>query len=195
MKQEPSTRLQLPDFPDKSIALIGMMGAGKTTIGRRLALMLGWPFRDADEEIEKACAMAVSDYFTQYGEEAFRKGERRVIRRLLTEEPTHVLATGGGAFCDARTRQMMHDHAVTVWLRADLETLVKRTSHRDTRPLLRGKDSESVLRKLLEKRSPFYAEADIIVDSVPGPHKKTLALVIEALKNWQGAQQKRISAK
>jgi shikimate kinase len=139
------------------------MGAGKTTIGRRLAERLKLPFRDADAEIELAAARSVSEIFQDLGENEFRSGEHRVIARLLGDPP-HVLATGGGAYLHADTRALMRERAVTVWLKADLEVLARRVSRRDTRPLLRGKDPLQVLRAQAEARYPFYAQADVTVE-------------------------------
>ena len=164
----------------KTIVLVGIMGVGKTTVGKRLAAILDLPFFDADEEIEKAAGMSVAEYFEKYGEAEFRKGERRVIRRLLGEG-RHVLATGGGAFTDPKTRKMIKQKAVSVWLKADLDVVVERTSRRDTRPLLRGKDPREVLSRLLDERSPYYAEADIHLKTKDGPHAKTAEKIISAL--------------
>jgi shikimate kinase len=152
-----------PELRRKTIALVGLMGAGKTTIGRRLAERLKLPFRDADAEIELAAARSVSEIFQDLGENEFRSGEHRVIARLLSDAP-HVLATGGGAYLHADTRALMRERAVTVWLKADLEVLARRVSRRDTRPLLRGKDPLQVLRAQAEARYPFYAQADVTVE-------------------------------
>jgi len=131
--------------------LVGLMGAGKSTVGRRLAAALGHPFIDADAEIEKAAGRSVADIFETYGEEAFRSGERRVIARLLDSSPV-VLATGGGAFMDEETRALVKERAVSIWLRADIDVLMKRVSKRDTRPLLRVEDPRKVMEKLIEER-------------------------------------------
>jgi shikimate kinase len=173
----------------RTIALVGLMGAGKTTIGRRLAHALGVPFRDADEEIERAAGLSIQEIFDRHGECEFRRGERRVIARLLEEAP-HVLATGGGAFMEPETRALMRAKAVTVWLRADLETLLRRVSRRDHRPLLKREDPAIVMQRLMAQRYPIYAEADIVVDTGAGPHGGAVRAVIEALKAWraQGAQ-------
>lgn len=179
-----ASTVYLSDFPDKTIALVGMMGVGKTTLGRRLAQAIGWPFFDVDAEIEEAAGMPVADLFEQYGEEAFRKGERRVIRRLL-KGPRHVLATGGGAFANDKTRDLLKRRAVTVWLRADLETIVERTSLRDTRPLLRGGDARAKIESLLTAREPAYANADLVVDSVDGPHKNTIRVLLDRLEDYR----------
>ena len=144
------TRLLLPD---RTIVLIGLMGVGKTTAGRRLAATLDRPFKDADEEVERAAGRTVSEIFDDFGEVAFRDGERKVIARLL-EAPPMVLALGGGAFVDPATRKLVRDGAVSVWLRADVDTLVRRVTKRDTRPLLRHGDPHSILSALLERRTP-----------------------------------------
>ena len=138
------------------------MGVGKSTIGRRLAQAMGLPFRDADQEIEAAASRSIPEIFAELGEAEFRAGERRVIGRLLQEEP-HVLATGGGAFMDPQTRELMKEKAITVWLKADLDVLVRRVGRKNTRPLLAGKDPRMVLQELMERRYPVYAEADITV--------------------------------
>jgi shikimate kinase len=166
---------------DRTIALVGLMGAGKTTIGRRLAAALGVGFRDADEEIVRAAGRSIADIFAEQGEIEFRRGERRVIARLLGETP-HVLATGGGAFIDPSTRALMRERAITVWLRAPLDVLMRRVAKRNDRPLLKEDDPEAVMRRLMEARYPIYAEADVTVDSANGPHNAAVADVITALK-------------
>ncbi|MEQ8602715.1 MAG: shikimate kinase [Marivibrio sp.] len=148
----------------RTVALIGMMGAGKTAIGRQLAKRLGAPFLDADKEIEKAAGCTVAEIFAEHGEAHFRDGERRVIARLL-DGPPAVLATGGGAYMNAQTRALLSERATTVWLKADFETLWKRVSKRGHRPLLKTEDPQGTLRRLLAEREPVYAEADLIVDS------------------------------
>jgi shikimate kinase len=147
----------------RSIVLVGLMGAGKSSIGRRLAKRLNMPFRDADDEIAKAAGCSVEDIFGLYGEEAFRDGERKVIMRLLDGKPI-VLATGGGAFMDETLRAKIAARGVSVWLRVDLDTLVARTEHRGGRPLLKNKDVRTTLQALMEQRSPVYALADLTVD-------------------------------
>jgi shikimate kinase len=153
----------------RTVALVGMMGAGKSAVGKRLAAKLDVAFRDADQEIEAAAGCSVSEIFERFGEPAFRDGERKVIARLLTEEP-HVLATGGGAFINAETRARIKDGAISVWLRVPLDTLVARVGRRDTRPLLRNGDPREILEKLMKEREPIYAEADLVIDSEPGAH-------------------------
>ncbi len=169
---------------DKTIVLVGLMGVGKTTVGRRLAKRLGLPFVDADSEIEKAAGCRIPDIFECFGEPAFRDGEMRVICRLLEGEP-HVLATGGGAFMNDQTRQAIKDHAVSVWLKADVATLVERTSRRENRPLLKTGDPVKILSDLAETRNPVYAEADLIVESTDGPHEQVVEAIIRALQDHQ----------
>lgn len=172
--------MSLQCAPDKTITLIGLMGVGKTTVGRRLAQALDLPFRDADEEIERAAGRSVSEIFADFGEAGFREGERKVIARLL-QEPPMVLALGGGAFVDPDTRALIKAHATSVWLTADVETLVARVKRRDSRPLLRGRNPRTVLGELLEKRTPAYAEADLHVDAGGSSHQGTLDRILEAL--------------
>ena len=163
-----------------SIVLVGLMGAGKSAIGRRLASRLGMPFVDADTEIERAAGCSISDIFELHGEAAFRDGERRVIARLLAR-PAHVLATGGGAFMDAGTRAAIRESGISVWLRADLDLLVSRVSRRSNRPLLAGGDPRTILQRLMDERHPTYAEADVVVDSMDGPHEQTVEAVLSAV--------------
>src|ERR1700739_259125 len=165
---------------DRTIALVGLMGAGKTTVGRRLAQALGMPFRDADAEIEAAAGRSVSDIFQASGETAFRDGERRVIARLLNEPP-HVLATGGGAFIDDETRAVINDRAISVWLKADVESLARRVARRDTRPLLAGKDPLEVLRSHALARYDRYGEAHIVVETGDFAHQTAVDSIIAAL--------------
>lgn len=165
----------------RTIALVGMMGAGKTTIGRRLAQALHLPFVDADAEIVAAAGQSVQEIFDQHGECEFRRGERQVISRLL-EGPVHVLATGGGAFVDPRTRELMKERAISVWLKAPLEVLMKRVGKRDDRPLLKEPDPRAVMQRLLAEREPFYAEADIVIESGAAPHNNAVASVLRTLR-------------
>jgi shikimate kinase len=174
---------------DRSVILVGMMGAGKTSVGKRLAAALGVAFRDADVEIEEAAGCTVNEIFDRLGEPAFREGERKVIARLLGEPP-HVLATGGGAFMDPQTRAAIKERAISVWLKADLDLLLNRVSRKDTRPLLRNTDPRAVLEKLLKEREPVYAEADIIVMSDAGPHETVVKRIIKALKPRQNGDRK-----
>jgi shikimate kinase len=164
----------------KTIALVGLMGVGKSSIGRRLANALGMPFRDADHEIEAAAGCSVSEIFDKFGEAAFRDGERRVIARLLGAPP-HVLATGGGAFNDQETRRLIRANAVSIWLRADLEVLAARVRKRDTRPLVIGKEPMDVLRVQARDRYPNFAEADLVVDTGESPHHVTVEAIVRAL--------------
>jgi shikimate kinase len=172
---------------DRTIALVGLMGAGKTTIGRRLATALGVPFRDADEEIVRAAGMSIEDIFAQQGECEFRRGERRVIARLV-KEPPHVLATGGGAFVDPSTRALLNEQALTIWLRAPLEVLLKRVARRNDRPLLKEDDPEAVMRRLIDVRYPLYAEAHITIESANGPHNSAVGDVLAAIRAHQAKQ-------
>ena len=165
---------------ERSIALIGLMGAGKTTVGRRLAQRLGLPFVDADEEIEAAAGMTITEIFQMFGEDYFRDGERRVIARLIDGSPK-VIATGGGAFMNERTRALILDKTTAVWLEADLETLVDRVRRRSTRPLLKDRDPRQVLTDLAAARNPVYALAPIHVRSQPSPHDATVRAILRAL--------------
>lgn len=170
----------------KTIALVGLMGAGKSSIGRRLAQRLGLPFIDADSEIEAAADATIEEIFQRHGEAAFRDGERRVIARIL-DSPIHVLATGGGAFMDASTRALLRARAVTLWLRADIELMLARVGRRGNRPLLKSGDPRAVLEQLMQQRYPIYAQADITVDSVDGPPEATVERVMAALARHLGA--------
>jgi shikimate kinase len=176
----------------RSIVLVGLMGAGKTTVGRRLARRLGLAFIDADAEIERAAGCSVADIFDIHGEAAFRDGERKVIARLLSGPP-HVLATGGGAFLDPQTRKTVRRRAVSVWLRAETPVLLKRVLRRDTRPLLRQGDPAEILDRLVKSRYPVYAEADIVVDSGEGPHEQVVAAIVEKLVQYQASQKNQAS--
>lgn len=173
-------------MPDRTVALVGLMGAGKSAIGRRLAQRLGLPFVDADVEIEAAAGCSIEEFFERYGEAQFRAGERRVIKRLL-DGPPIVLATGGGAFMDAQTRALMRQRAVTVWLRAELPLLLERVGRRSNRPLLKQDDPEAVLQRLMAVRYPVYAEADITIESRDAPAERTTDDVIAALTQFFAA--------
>ena len=164
----------------RSVVLVGLMGAGKTTVGRRLAGALGLAFVDADSEIEAAAGQSIPEIFAQYGEAYFRDGERRVIARLLEGGP-QVLATGGGAFMDADTRERIAEKGVSVWLRADIDLLMKRVLRRSHRPLLMQKDPEAVMRRLIDERYPVYAQAQIVVDSSDVPHDAIVARIVDQL--------------
>jgi len=171
---------------DRPLVLVGLMGAGKSCIGRRLAQRLRLPFIDADREIELAAGCSIPEIFSRHGEQAFRDGERRVILRLL-ESPPFVLATGGGAFMDPRTRAAIRERAISIWLRADLDLLVRRTGRRGDRPLLQVEDPRAKLAELMDSRYPVYAEADLTVDSQDGPPDATLERVLEALSAFDPA--------
>ena len=164
----------------RTIALVGLMGVGKSSVGRRLANALGLPFRDADAEVEIAAGRSIPEIFAELGEPAFRDGERRVIARLL-EGPAHVLATGGGAFMNDDTRALIKARAVSVWLKTDLEVLSRRVGRKDSRPLLAGQDPLDVLRAQAAARYPAYAEADITVETGDSAHHVTVGQVIDAL--------------
>jgi shikimate kinase len=166
--------------PSRTIVLVGLMGAGKSKIGRRLAARLNLPFFDSDHEIEMAADESIEEIFANRGERVFRDGERRVIARLL-DQPVHVLATGGGAFMDEVTRRVIERRGVSVWLRADLDVLVLRVSRRDNRPLLKVGDTRTVLGELIERRYPVYGEANVIVESGEGSPELTVTRAIAAL--------------
>ena len=172
---------------ERSIVLVGLMGAGKSSIGRRLGQGLGCPFVDADREIETAAGCSIEDIFERHGEAAFRDGERRVIARLL-RGPRQVLATGGGAFMDPRTRAAIRERGISVWLRADLDLLVRRTGRRNNRPLLKGKDRRAILQDLIDERYPVYAEADVAVDIDDSPPDVTTGRVRAAIEAFVLAQ-------
>lgn len=175
---------------ERPIALVGMMGAGKTTVGRRLATRLQRHFIDSDAEIEKAAGMSITDIFASHGEADFRAGETRVIARIL-KEPGLVLGTGGGAFINEDTRALIKSEAVTVWLKADFELLFTRVSRKSNRPLLQTENPRETLKKLIEDRSPIYAEADVTVISRDVPHDRVAADTILALLAYlKGANDK-----
>ncbi|ALJ11698.1 shikimate kinase [Sphingopyxis macrogoltabida] len=165
---------------ERSIVLVGLMGSGKSTIGRRLAQRLGMRFADADDEIERAAGMTISDIFARFGEAHFRDGERRVIQRLLTGKPL-VLATGGGAFINDDTRALILESSLCIWLDADIPTLVDRVARRSHRPLLKDRDPGEVLRELAAVRNPIYAEAHLRVSSASTPHEHTVRAIMEAI--------------
>jgi shikimate kinase len=169
-----------PPIQERAIVLVGLMGAGKSTIGRRLAAALKLPFHDADAEIETAAGCSISDFFERYGEPAFREGERRVIARLLTG-PRHVLATGGGAFMDATTRALIKQLGLSIWLRADIGLLMERVLKRPTRPLLKNANPRETMERLMKERYPVYAEADVTIDSNGGPHDAIVQAILARL--------------
>jgi shikimate kinase len=166
--------------PSSSIVLVGLMGAGKSTVGRRLAARLGLAFADSDEEIERAAGRSINEIFQRFGESEFRDGERRVIARLVAGPPK-VIATGGGAFMNENTRTLILGNCISVWLDADVATLAERVSRRDTRPLVSGKDPHQVLRDLAERRNPFYALAHIHVRGERLPHDRTVDQILDGL--------------
>ncbi|MGJ8562716.1 MAG: shikimate kinase [Alphaproteobacteria bacterium] len=171
------------------IALVGLMGVGKTTVGRRLAKRLGLPFYDSDDEIEKASGRTVAGYFRDHGEEAFREGERRVIERLLDGTPL-ILATGGGAFIPEETRLILNAHSTTVWLKGDFKTIMERVSRKNTRPLLQVPDPEAKMRELMDIRYPIYAEANLTVPIAKGTHMRTVNKVIRMLSDYHETEQR-----
>ncbi len=164
----------------RPIVLVGLMGVGKSTVGRRLAVRLAVPFADADHEIESAADMSITEIFAQYGEPYFRDGERRVIARLMDGTPK-VIATGGGAFVNDETRALILAQSTAIWLNAHPDVLAERVKRRDTRPLLRGRDPRRVLADLAEQRDPFYAQAHIHISSQRGPHEATVAAILKAI--------------
>ena len=167
----------------RTIALVGLMGVGKSSVGRRLANTLGLSFRDADSEVETAAGRSIPDIFSELGEAEFRTGERKVIARLL-DDPPHVLATGGGAVMDTRTRELIKAKAVSVWLKTDLEVLARRIGRKDTRPLLVGKDPMEVLKAQAEARYPTYAQADITVETGDAAHHVSVDQLLRALSAY-----------
>jgi shikimate kinase len=164
----------------RSIVMVGLMGCGKSSVGRRLAAALGLPFVDADDEIERAALKTIPEIFADHGEAYFREGERKVIKRLLGNGP-QVLATGGGAFMNAETRAAVKAAGISVWLRADLDVLMRRVAKRDNRPLLKADDPVAIMKSLIEQRYPVYAEADIIIDSRDTTHEVIVNEIITAL--------------
>jgi len=167
----------------RPLVLVGMMGAGKTTVGRRLATRLGRKFIDSDAEIEKAAGMEINDFFALHGEPEFRAGEARVISRIMKDKDI-VLGTGGGAFINAETRDLVRAEGVSVWLKADFETLFARVSRRANRPLLKTANPRATLKKLMEERDPLYAEADITVISRDVPHDMVIDTVITQVRDY-----------
>lgn len=177
----------------RSIVLVGLMGAGKSTIGRRLAQKLGLAFVDADAEIEQAAGKSVVDIFKDHGEQYFREGERKVIARLLESGP-QVLATGGGAYMNEETRRNIARLGISVWLKADVSLLMKRVRRRDTRPLLKAEDPERIMSDLIEARYPIYSQADITVESRDIPHSSIVSDVIRSLASLQRARKKTVGS-
>ena len=168
---------------NRPIALVGLMGVGKSTVGRKLAALLDIPFIDADDEIERAAQRSIPEIFAEYGEPAFRDGERRVISRLIEDghNAPKVIATGGGAFCQETTRELLKSQTVTVWIDSDVPTLVARTAKRENRPLLKGGDPAEILSRLRDERAPHYAQAHIHVFSDNGPHLHTALAILKEL--------------
>lgn len=181
MPEKQSNITQAIDIISHPVVLVGLMGAGKSTIGRRLASTLGVAFIDSDTEIVEAAGCSISDIFEGYGESIFRDLEQRVMLRLMTGVPC-VVATGGGAFIQPAIRDAIADNAVSVWLKADLPVLLERVSRRDNRPLLRTGDKSEILQKLIDERYPIYAQADITVDSNHGSHESVVENIIAELK-------------
>jgi shikimate kinase len=169
-----------PPMIERSIVLVGLMGAGKSTVGRRLANAMRLPFHDADQEIETAAGCSISDFFETYGEAAFRDGERKVIARLL-KGPRHVLATGGGAFMDPATRALIKNEGLSIWLKANIDLLMERVAKRQTRPLLKNGDPRGTMERLMAERYPTYAQADITVESNGGPHDTVVQDILSKL--------------
>ncbi len=172
---------------DRPVVLVGMMGVGKSSVGRKLAGLLHMPFIDADEEIERAAQMSIPEIFASYGEPYFRDGERRVIARLLdgpVSERRKVIATGGGAFINDETRALILRDGIAVWLDSDVDTLVERVGRKDTRPLLRDGNPREILTRLKAERESAYAQAPIHVISTSGPHSRTVAKVLKGIEQW-----------
>lgn len=174
---------KLSDRLDRPIVLVGLMGAGKSTVGRRLAKRLGLPFVDSDDAIEDAAGYSAAEVYERFGEADFRDGERRLVARLIDGE-IRVIATGGGAYVDPRTRKLLNERAITVWLDAPVDILADRTGRRDTRPLLRNGDRKGTLERLSEARGPAYAEAHIRVRSGDGAHRDVVDAIIQALTDY-----------
>lgn len=168
---------------DRPVVLVGLMGVGKSTVGRRLARRLGLPFVDSDAEIEDAAGYPAAEIFERFGERDFRDGERRLVARLIDGE-IRVIATGGGAYVDPMTRQLLNERAITIWLDAPVDILAERTSRRDTRAQLRNGDPKSVLQKLADERRPSYAEAHIHVKSGEGAHRDVVEAIVQALERF-----------
>jgi shikimate kinase len=164
------------------VVLVGLMGAGKSTIGRRLAKLLHVEFKDSDDEIVEAAGCSISDIFYIHGEQIFRDLEKRVLTRLLTDGVPKILATGGGAWMNEEIRALTHAHATSVWLQADIDVLLERVSRKNTRPLLAEGDKSAILQKMLEERSPIYALADFHIDSGKGSHDDIMRSILDALR-------------
>jgi len=176
---------ELAQHLDRPIVLVGLMGVGKSTVGRRLAQKLGLPFVDSDTAIEDASGFSAAEVFERFGEEDFRDGERRLVARLIDGE-VRVIATGGGVFVDPRTRDLLNTRAITVWLDAPIDILAERTSRRNTRPLLRNGDPKGTLERLAEERAPSYSSAHIHVKSGNGAHRDVVESIVKALEEHLG---------
>ena len=176
---------ELAQHLDRPIILVGLMGVGKSTVGRRLAQKLGLPFVDSDTAIEDASGFSADEVFERFGEEDFRDGERRLVARLIEGE-VRVIATGGGVFVDPRTRDLLNKRAITVWLDAPIDILTERTSRRNTRPLLRNSDPKGTLERLAEERGPSYSSAHIHVKSGDGAHRDVVESIVQALERHLG---------
>ena len=168
---------------DRPVVLVGLMGVGKSTVGRRLARRLALDFVDSDAAIEDASGYSAAEVYERFGERDFRDGERRLVARLIEGE-VRVIATGGGAFVDPRTRELLNERAITVWLDAPVEVLAERTGRRDTRPLLRNDDPKGTLERLNQERRPSYAEAHVHVRSGEGPHRDVVEAIVEAIERY-----------
>jgi shikimate kinase len=170
---------------DRPVVLVGLMGVGKSSIGRKLSALLHMPFVDADEEIERAAQMSISEIFAQFGEPYFRDGERRVIARLIDAPGTRkIIATGGGAFINPETRALILERGIAVWLDSELEVLIDRVGRKETRPLLKNGDPREILARLKTEREPYYAEAPIRVMSSAGPQSRTVVRVLKGIAQW-----------
>ena len=176
--------MELAKRLDRPIVLVGLMGAGKSTVGRRLARRLGVPFVDSDAAIEDAAGLSPAEVFERYGEKDFRDGERRLVARLVDEGKVSVIATGGGAFIDPRTRELLNARAITVWLDAPVEILTERTSRRDTRVQLRNGDPKATLERLAEERRDAYEQAHLHIKSGSGAHKEVVDAIVRALDDY-----------
>ena len=180
--------------PGRSIVLVGLMGAGKSSVGKRLAQRIALDFVDADHEIERAASCTIEEIFARFGEPAFRDGERRVINRLLEDRSPIVLATGGGAFMDPDTRACIRARGVSIWLRADVDVLFRRVARRTHRPLLKQGNPRDVLERLIALRYPVYAQADLTVDSDDSPAEETVDRVIAAMRAHRRASPPALSS-
>lgn len=176
--------IKLGEQLDRPIVLVGLMGAGKSTVGRRLAKRLGLPFVDSDDAIEDAAGYSAGELFERYGDADFRDGERRLVARLVDEGAIRVIATGGGAYVNPVTRKLLNERAITVWLDAPVDILVERTGRRNTRPLLRQGSRANTLQRLAEERGPAYSEAHIRVKSGEGAHRDVVESIIQALEDY-----------